>query len=113
MNLLVKSLFCIGFFAICVPVAHASQALTGQWITDLQGQSLTDPQTSGLTWWNGELLSLGDQSAAPELRMKIFRIAPDTGRFITAPIPITLSDEVRKSCFGDYLANSPDLEALT
>jgi len=113
MNLLVKSLYCIVFIAIYTPTANASQALTGLWITDLQGQSLTDPQTSGLTWWNGELLSLGDQSAAPDLRMKIFRLAPDTGRFITAPIPISLSDEVRKSCFGDYLANSPDLEALT
>ena len=113
MNLLVKSLYCIVFIAIYTTTAHASQALTGQWIMDLQGQSLADPQTSGLTWWNGELLSLGDQSAAPDLRMKIFRLAPDTGRFITAPIPITLSDEVRKSCFGDYLANSPDLEALT
>ena len=113
MNLLVKSLYCIVFIAIYTPAVNASQALTGLWITDLQGQSLADPQTSGLTWWNGELLSLGDQSAAPDLRMKIFRIAPETGRFITAPIPITLSDEVRKSCFGDYLANSPDLEALT
>jgi hypothetical protein len=113
MNLLVKSLSFLGLIAMLSPAASASQALTGQWITDLQGQSLADPQTSGLTWWNGELLSLGDQSAAPEQRMKIFRIAPGTGRFITAPIPITLSDEVRKSCFGDYLANSPDLEALT
>ena len=113
MNLLVKSLYCFAFIAIYTPAVNASQALTGQWIMDLQGQSLADPQTSGLTWWNGELLSLGDQSAAPDLRMKIFRLAPDTGRFITAPIPITLSDEVRKSCFGDYLANSPDLEALT
>lgn len=113
MNLLVKSLSFFGLIAMLSPAANASQALTGQWITDLQGQSLADPQTSGLTWWKGELLSLGDQSAAPELRMKIFRLAPDTGRFITAPIPITLSDDVRKSCFGDYLANSPDLEALT
>jgi len=113
MNLSFKSLCCFAFFFGCSVSVQASQALTGRWITDLQGQSLADPQTSGLTWWNGELLSLGDQSAAADLRMKIFRIAPDTGRFITAPIPITLAEDVRNSCFGDYLANSPDLEALT
>lgn len=113
MNLLRKSLSCIGFILFASTPALASQALTGQWLTDLQGETLADPQTSGLTWRDGELLSLGDQSAAPELRMKIFRINPQTGRFVTAPIPITLSADVRQSCFGDYLANSPDLEALT
>lgn len=108
-----KSLCYLGLIFVTATPGYASQALTGQWITDLQGHTLTDPQTSGLTWRQGELLSLGDQSATPELRMKIFRIAPDTGKFITAPIDITLSESVRKSCFGDYLANSPDLEALT
>ncbi len=113
MNLSFKSLYRFAFFFAFAGSVQASQALTGRWITDLQGQSLADPQTSGLTWWQGELLSLGDQSAAPDLRMKIFRIEPETGKFLTAPIAITLSDAVRNSCFGDYLANSPDLEALT
>lgn len=113
MNLSFKPLCCCVFFFAFVGSVQASQALTGRWITDLQGQSLADPQTSGLTWWQGELLSLGDQSAAPDLRMKIFRIEPETGKFLTAPIAITISESVRRSCFGDYLANSPDLEALT
>ncbi|MCT6700802.1 hypothetical protein [Rheinheimera sp. 4Y26] len=94
-------------------VAVAEQALTGQWIRDMQQQTLTDPQTSGLTWRHDELISLGDQSANPALRMKLFRINAKTAAFNHEPVPITISDKVRSSCFGDYLVNSPDLEALT
>jgi len=101
------------FMFFFVSASQADQALKGQWLTDLQGETLNDPQPSGLTWWQGELLSLGDQSASPELRMSIFRLDPATGKFKTAPVPITLSEAVRNSCFGDYLSNSPDLEALT
>lgn len=105
-------LFCC-LLSLVTPASQASLALKGQWLTDLQGETLNDPQPSGLTWWQGELLSLGDQSASPELRMSIFRLDPDTGKFKAAPVPITLSEAVRNSCFGDYLSNSPDLEALT
>lgn len=92
---------------------QAEVALTGQWIRDLNQQTLKDPQTSGLTWRHDELLSLGDQSADPALRMKLFRINPQNAGFNKPPIDITISADVRKSCFGDYLVNSPDLEALT
>lgn len=113
MNIALKPLFCLGLLLASSQLALASQALTGQWLTDLQGGSLQDPQPSGLTWWRGDLLALGDQSAAPEHRMKLLRLDPATGKLRTAPIAITLSEEVRQSCFGDYLSNSPDLEALT
>ncbi|WP_333798141.1 hypothetical protein [Rheinheimera sp.] len=100
--------------SMLAPVAAvAEQALTGQWIRDMQQQALTDPQTSGLTWRHDELISLGDQSANPAYRMKLFRINPKTAAFNHEPVPITISDQVRSSCFGDYLVNSPDLEALT
>lgn len=100
-------------FALMPFSLHAEIALTGQWIRDLEQQSLKDPQTSGLTWRHDELLSIGDQSADPSLRMKLFRINPKTATFNAPPIEITISPDVRKSCFGDYIANSPDLEALT
>jgi len=93
--------------------SYAEIALTGQWIRDLQQQPLKDPQTSALTWRHDELISLGDQSADPSMRMKLFRINPKTANFNHAPIDISISEAVRQSCFGDYLANSPDLESLT
>lgn len=113
MNIALKPLFCLGLILACNQLALASQALSGQWLTDLQGESLQDPQPSGLTWWRGDLLVLGDQSAAPEHRMKLLRLDPTTGQLRAPPLPIQLSEQVRQSCFGDYLSNSPDLEALT
>lgn len=94
-------------------VAVAEHALTGQWIRDMQQQTLPDPQTSGLTWRHDELIAVGDQSANPDYRMKLFRINANTATFNHPPVPITISAKVRNSCFGDYLVNSPDLEALT
>lgn len=104
-------LICIGLL-FSRPV-FAEQALTGIWVRDDQGNTLLDPQPSGLTWWHNELLMLGDQSAEPSMRMKLFRLNSVTGAFNAAPINIEVSPEVRASCFGDYLINSPDLEALT
>lgn len=113
MNLTYRRL-CLLLATLLLPTAvWAEQALTGVWIRDQASQPLKDPQTSGLTWRHGELLSLGDQSADPQLRMKIFRLDPQTAQLQHAPVDITVSEAVRNSCFGDYLVNSPDLEALT
>jgi hypothetical protein len=92
--------------------SHAA-AIKGHFIRDQAGNSLVDPQTSGLTYRHGELISVSDQSAVESQRMKLFRIDPKTATLTAPPLHIGLSDEVRKGCFGDYLANSPDLEALT
>ncbi|MFC4656363.1 MULTISPECIES: hypothetical protein [Rheinheimera] len=93
--------------------AFAETALTGRWIKDLAQQPLLDPQTSGLTFRKGELIAVGDQSADESTRMKLFRLNPQTGQAITAPIPITVSDQLKTSCFYQYLSEKPDLEALT
>ncbi|MBN8446682.1 MAG: hypothetical protein J0M22_14570 [Gammaproteobacteria bacterium] len=105
------SWLCIGL--LFTPLTFAQQALSGQWVRDEQGQTMLDPQPSGLTWWHDELLMLGDQSAEPSMRMKLFRLDPNTSAYKTAPVNIEVSAEVRAGCFGDYLINSPDLEALT
>jgi hypothetical protein len=105
------SWLCIGL--LFTPLTFAEQALSGQWVRDEQGQTMLDPQPSGLTWWHDELLMLGDQSAEPSMRMKLFRLDPNTSAYKTAPVNIEVSAEVRAGCFGDYLINSPDLEALT
>ena len=92
---------------------NAETALTGQWLTDLQQQTLVDPQSSGVTYRKGELVVVGDQSADETTRMKLFRINPATAAFITQPIQITVADALKTSCFYSYLTAKPDLEALT
>jgi hypothetical protein len=98
------SWLCIGL--LFTPLTFAEQALSGQWVRDEQGQTMLDPQPSGLTWWHDELLMLGDQSAEPSMRMKLFRLDPNTSAYKTAPVNIEVSAEVRAGCFGDYLINS-------
>ncbi|MFN3711738.1 MAG: hypothetical protein ACK4S8_14415, partial [Alishewanella aestuarii] len=47
------------------------QHLAGQWLTDGNGQTIPDPQSSGLTYRHGELVHIGDNSATPALRNKL------------------------------------------
>lgn len=108
-----KSLFPVMLLAGLSGALHAETALTGQWLTDLEKQSLLDPQTSGVTFRHGELVVVGDQSANETNRMKLFRIDPQTAEAITQPIQITVADSLKNSCFYTYLAGKPDLEALT
>lgn len=108
-----KSLFTLLVLASLSGDLNAETALTGQWLTDLERQTLLDPQTSGVTFRKGELVVVGDQSAHESTRMKLFRINPDTAAAITQPIQITVADSLKTSCFYNYLADKPDLEALT
>jgi len=108
-----KSLFTIVLLAGLSGDLNAETALTGQWLTDIEKQTLLDPQTSGVTFRKGELVVVGDQSAHESTRMKLFRIDPNTATAITQPIQITVADSLKSSCFYNYLADKPDLEALT
>lgn len=108
-----KSLFTLALLAGLSWDLNAETALTGQWLTDLEKQTLLDPQTSGVTFRKGELVVVGDQSAHDTTRMKLFRIDPTTAAAITQPIQITVADSLKNSCFYNYLADKPDLEALT
>ena len=108
-----KSLFTVVLLASISGDLNAETALTGQWLTDLEKQTLLDPQTSGVTYRKGELVVVGDQSADDSTRMKLFRIDPNTASAITQPIQITVADSLKNSCFYAYLADKPDLEALT
>ncbi len=108
-----KSLFTVLVLASLSGDLNAETALTGQWLTDLEKQTLLDPQTSGVTFRKGELVVVGDQSAHESTRMKLFRIDPNTAAAITQPIQITIADSLKNSCFYNYLADKPDLEALT
>ncbi|MCA1928810.1 hypothetical protein [Rheinheimera sp.] len=108
-----KSLFTLVLLAGLSGDLNAETALTGQWLTDLEKQTLLDPQTSGVTFRKGELVVVGDQSAHETTRMKLFRIDPATAAAITQPIQITVADSLKNSCFYNYLIDKPDLEALT
>lgn len=89
------------------------QHLAGQWLTDLQGNPIPDPQSSGLTYRHGELLHIGDNSAGTDLRNKLLRINLSSGQLLAAPVPITVSPELQQSCFAELLAANPDWESLS
>lgn len=94
-------------------VTLASQPVAGKWIIDLQGQTLTDPQSSGFTYRHGELIHLGDNSAAEPMRNKLLRINPQTAQLTAEPLHITVSEQVLSGCFAALFASYPDFESLT
>lgn len=91
----------------------AAQPAAGKWITDLQGQTLTDPQSSGFTFRHGELIHLGDNSAAEPMRNKLLRVNPQTAQLLAEPLPITVADSVLNGCFGELFKQYADFESLT
>ncbi len=91
----------------------AQQPVAGKWITDLQGNTLTDPQSSGFTWRHGELIHLGDNSAAEPMRNKLLRINPQTAQLTAEPLTITVSGQVLTGCFDELFSSYPDFESLT
>jgi hypothetical protein len=86
--------------------------LKGQWITEPNGQVMRDPQTSGLTFWNGQLMTLSDRSAHPSQRLRLRAIQAKGAKLTAKNMPMILAEHVKSGCFGDYLATNPDLEAL-
>lgn len=96
------------------PPALANELhLRGQWLSDHDGQILIDPQSSGLTLRHGELIHLGDNSAALPMRNVLLKINPQTGQLSAPPIKITLAESLKKSCFASLLTDYPDWESLT
>lgn len=86
--------------------------LNSFWIRDEAGRSLLDPQTSGLVEWrDSSLLSIPDGSADVSQVLQVLQIDPVNNR-IVAKMPITSSETVQQGCFGEYLSDRPDLEAL-
>lgn len=84
----------------------------GLWVTEQDGQTMRDPQTSGLLNWRGHLLTLSDRSAHSSQRLRIRKIELNTGRLQSGDLLMGLSERVAASCFAAYLGDNPDLEAL-
>jgi hypothetical protein len=91
---------------------HQQVTLKGQWLTEENGKVMRDPQTSALKLWKGKLLSLSDRSADLSQQKQLHIIDPATALVAEKSLVMTLSDNVKQSCFSQYLADKPDLEAL-
>lgn len=86
--------------------------LQSRWLKHTNGELVNDPQTSGLIFHNGFLISMGDGSAAKDKQLKLMPIDGPLRQLQDSLIPIVQSPTVKQGCFSDYLAHGPDLEAL-
>jgi len=86
--------------------------LQSRWLTHTDGSLVNDPQTSGLIFRNGLLISMGDGSAAKDKKLKLMPINGSRQQLHDNLIPIVQSKSVQQGCFTDYLQHGPDLEAL-
>lgn len=103
-------LFCIFIISGCT--TNETLTLKGTWIKEPNGKAMLDPQTSGLTFWRGKLLSISDGSADISQRKQLHIIDPLTAKLAGHSLTMIMSERVKQSCFAAYLADSPDLEAL-
>ena len=87
--------------------------IKGKWLKEQNGDVMLDPQTSGLTFWRNQLLTLSDGSAHVSQRLQLHPIIAEQALLGNDSLPMLLSDEVAQSCFAEYLKEAPDLEALT
>ncbi|MBU3021976.1 hypothetical protein [Aestuariibacter sp. A3R04] len=115
----------LAIFALCALIAcseapehidvqsiQSSLAVEGKWIKNNQGEIMADPQTSGLTLWNGQLVTLSDASATEDMQRKLHYIDAEQAVFSSDSEKMRMANIVRRSCFSAYLADKPDLEAL-
>ena len=95
-----------------VTTTNAHFEMKSRWLKHTDGSLVNDPQTSGLIFRNGFLLSIGDGSALKDKQLKLLPIDHTNQQLQEKLIPIVQSDAVKQSCFVDYLDHGPDLEAL-
>ncbi|MEH6385034.1 MAG: hypothetical protein V7780_10540 [Colwellia sp.] len=91
---------------------HQQVTLQGKWLVETNKAVMLDPQTSALKLWRGKLLSLSDRSAHQSQQKQLHIIDPDTALVAEKSLVMTLSNQVKESCFYPYLADKPDFEAL-
>ncbi|WP_371195398.1 hypothetical protein [Glaciecola sp. SC05] len=89
-----------------------SLSLYGQWITEADGSTMLDPQTSGLIanelgWW-----TISDASADASQIQRLHLMDKRSAQLIQKFGPMQLSSAVLQTCFASYLSNKPDYEAM-
>jgi hypothetical protein len=92
---------------------HKPIELEGQWLKEENGQGMINPQTSGLTFWRGQLITLSDASANSSQQKQFHIVDAKSAEVSANAITIELSARVAASCFAEYLSAKPDLEAIT
>lgn len=88
------------------------EVTVGEWIVDLDGKTMLDPQSSGLKYANGHLYSLSDGSADESQQRRLHQLSTDDAAVLKKYGPTQFSERVKNSCFYDYLADKPDYEGL-
>ncbi|MFT7430492.1 MAG: hypothetical protein ACI971_000944 [Colwellia sp.] len=86
--------------------------LKGKWLVETDQQVMFDPQTSALKLWRDKLLTLSDGSADKSQQKQLHIIEPTSGLVEEKSLFMTMSSQVKSSCFSSYLAGEPDFEAL-
>ncbi|MBT0585880.1 hypothetical protein [Alteromonas oceanisediminis] len=94
------------------PAQPSVYTVQGQWLVESDGSIMQDPQTSGLVMQEGLLVSVSDGSALEEQRRRLHFIDPASGIVVSKLGPMSMSSQVRRSCFAAYLSDEPDFEAL-
>jgi len=110
-------LLCSGNIVIAHSVtkqANISQTLhvSGTWILEEDQSSMIDPQTSGLSFYEGKLYSVSDGSAHASQIRKLHVIDPASGKIESKLGSFVLSEQLKSSCFASYLNARPDYEGL-
>jgi hypothetical protein len=107
------------FMCLIASTAHATpyrevveQATIGEWLIDINNQTMLDPQSSGLKYANGHLYSLSDGSAHKSQQKRLHKLAVDNAKILHKYGPTRFSENVKRSCFFGYLAGAPDYEGM-
>jgi len=99
-------------YVLADEISHQQVTLKGKWLVEENGKVMLDPQTSALKLWKDKLLSLSDRSADLSQKKQLHIIEPSTAVVAEESLTMTLSNNVKASCFYQYLADKPDYEAL-
>lgn len=98
--------------SLTVTASETHMQAVGTWVVDQQGQTMLDPQTSGLLAVDNRLYSISDAAAEISQQHKLHVIDPASAT-ITHQLPIMgYSNEIKSSCFFEYLSSRPDYEAM-
>lgn len=108
---LVFTLLLSACFEQATPVPHGIE-LKGKWLIEESGDVMLNPQTSGLVKWRGKLLTISDASADKSQRNELHILDGDSARLNDTGLKMVLSPDVEHGCFGQYLQDEPDYEAL-
>lgn len=105
-------LMLLGALQVMASTKSEPITLNGHWLTDKDQQVMFDPQTSGLIHWQGNLLTVSDASAHESQRLRLTAIDQERARVLPGAFKMAMSEQVKNTCFAEYLAVRPDLEAL-